>query len=577
MALPQSSITCGLSNYIKSSLQQPISVQRMGCFTVLKSKKKKCDPITYVKRVSHNEHVPTVLPEPQTRTRTLQSAPPSFRTRVKPIQPNYKVSNNRTRTLSAPSTLDAAEQDALGSIEYEEQEESKHRAASMKEQRSSSPQPLPLPSPQRVGSLKAIGSFKSLTTSGPLNASGPLPLPPTGSLRNFLYDEISAACHKFSSDRCMSECLSSTIYKASFGDDVSSSKKFEATVTRLHPTSQGLKEFINEVNTLASLQHPNLCKLLGFHAREGSEHRMLVYERLYHGSLDRLLYGRSDGPSIDWNTRMKIAICAAQGLTFLHEEGPFQAMYNEFSTANIQIDKDFSAKLSGYGCVGHIPEEEISSSSSAVGNLSMETLEKGMLTPKSNVWSFGIFLLELLTGRKNLDSRHPKEERNLVKWSRPFLADNYRLSLIMDPQLKGRFPSKAARIIADIAQRCLQKEPSERPTMRTVVEHLKTIQDLKYSCRFPLQEPASNSGKHMSRSPSLNGIMLAPKSSFSLSPSPPSGVPIPVSPPRWSGGGPILLPPPRPCSSSLSLEELERQESRKSSSSASRRASVEGF
>nr|AFK34136.1 unknown [Medicago truncatula] len=91
---------------------------------------------------------------------------------------------------------------------------------------------------------------------------------------------------------------------------------------------------------------------------------MLVYERLYHGSLDRLLYGRSDGPSIDWNTRMKIAMCAAHGLTFLHEEGPFQAMYNEFSTANIQIDKDFSAKLSGYGCVGHIPEEEISSSSS---------------------------------------------------------------------------------------------------------------------------------------------------------------------------------------------------------------------
>jgi len=87
---------------------------------------------------------------------------------------------------------------------------------------------------------------------------------------------------------------------------------------------QGLKEFISEVNTLASLQHPNLCKLLGFHARESSEHRMLVYERLYHGSLDRLLYGRSDGPSIDWNTRMKIAICAAQGLTFLHEEGPFQ-------------------------------------------------------------------------------------------------------------------------------------------------------------------------------------------------------------------------------------------------------------
>ncbi|MED6110006.1 hypothetical protein PIB30_038905 [Stylosanthes scabra] len=547
----------------------------MGCFTVLKGKKKKHDQIAYVKRVSHSEHVPTALPEPHTRTRTLQSAPPSFRTRVKPIQPIGKMTYNRTRALSAPSTLDAAEQDALDSVEYEEQEESRHRGGSMKEQHLSSPQPLPLPSPKGGSSLKAMGSFKSVTANVPPNSSGPLPLPPTGSLRNFQYDEIAAACHNFSSDRCMSECLSSKIYKASFGDDTSSSsKKFEATVTRLHPSNQGLKEFISEVNTIASLQHPNLCKLLGFHAREGTEQRMLVYERLYHGSLDRLLYGRSDGPSLDWNTRMKIAICAAQGLTFLHEEGPFQAMYNEFSTANIQIDKDFSAKLSGYGCVGQLPEEEISSSSSAVGNLSMETLEKGMLTPKSNVWSFGIFLLELLTGRKNLDSRHPKEERNLVKWSRPFLADDYRLSLIMDPQLKGRFPSKAARTVADIAQRCLQKEPSERPTMRTVVKHLKMIQDLKYSCRFPLQEPATISGKHMSRSPSLNGI-ISPAPRLSYSPSPPPAVAPPsVSPPRWSG---VPFLPPRACSSTLSLEELDRQESRKSSSSASRRASVEGF
>ena len=81
---------------------------------------------------------------------------------------------------------------------------------------------------------------------------------------------------------------------------------------------------MNEVNTLASLQHPNLCKLIGFHAREGSVQRMLAYERLFHGSLDRLLYGRLDGPPLNWNARMKVALGAAQGLTFLHEEGPFQ-------------------------------------------------------------------------------------------------------------------------------------------------------------------------------------------------------------------------------------------------------------
>ncbi|KAG5552820.1 hypothetical protein RHGRI_010805 [Rhododendron griersonianum] len=529
----------------------------MGCFAVFKSKKKKSDHTTYTRRINPQEHSPTTLPEPLIQTRSLQSAPPSFRTRVEPVQPINQVTSNRTRTLSAPLSFSAAEQDALSPMECEEHEQSKNQTGSMKERRSPSPQPLPLPSPllhvHNASALKSIGSFKSATSSGTLNGSGPLPLPPSGILRNFSYKELAAACHNFSLEHCMSEGLSSVMYRACFGDDASGSKKLEATVNRLHPSAQGLKEFVNEVNTLASLQHPNLCKLIGFHARDGSEHRVLVYERLFHGSLDQLLYGRSDGPPISWNVRMKVALCAAQGLTFLHEEGPFQAMFNEFSTANIQIDKDFSAKLTGYGCINHVPDIESSNSSVALANLSVETLERGLVTPKSNVWSFGIVLLELLTGRKNRDSRHPKEERNLVKWSRLFLADDCRLSLIMDPQLKGRFPAKAARTVADIAQRCLQMEPSERPTMRTVVEHLKTIQDMKYACLFRLQEPGTVFGKHMSKSLSLNGIITA---------SPPHPPPMSL--------------PPRTCSPTLSLDVVDHQESRKSSSSMVRGASLKG-
>lgn len=552
----------------------------MGCFTVLKSKKKKTEQTIYVKRVNPQEHSPTALPEPQCQTRSLQSAPPSFKTRVKPVQSSTRVSSSRARALSAPSSLDAAEQDALASTECEEQEEPRSRFGSMKEYNSPSPQPLPLPSPRGTNALKATTSFKMINSSGPLDMSGPLPLPPTshptltakGTLINFSYEELASACHNFSPERCMSEGLSSVIYRASFAEDASGSRTLEATVTRLHPCSQGLKEFVNDVNTLSSLQHPYLCKLIGFHAREGSDRRMLVYERLFHGSLDRLLYGRSDGPPIDWNSRMKVVLCAAQGLTFLHEEGPFQAMFHEFSTANIQIDKDFSAKLSGYGCISHIPEGDISSGSVAVANLSVETLERGLLTPKSNVWSFGIVLLELLTGRKNLDSRHPKEERNLMKWSRPFLADDCRLSLIMDPQLKGRFPVKAARTVADIAQRCLLVDPSERPTMRTIVEHLKAIQDLKYTSRFPLQEPGSISQKHMSRSPSLNGI-VTPATRSNCSPTPPIR-------PSISSQSLHALPlalPPRTSSSTYSLEEIDRQESRRSASSSVRRSSVKDF
>ncbi|KAG9155313.1 hypothetical protein Leryth_021717 [Lithospermum erythrorhizon] len=554
--------------------------KKMGCFAVLRGKKKKPNQPVYIKRVNPQEHSPSKLPEPQIQTRSLQSAPPSFKTRVKSVQSEKKVTSSRERTLSAPSTLDAADQDALALNDFDEQEESKHRLGSMKERPSLSPQPLPLPSPQRASVLKTMGSFKTLNSSGHLIAAGPLPLPPslppalssTGNLRNFSYEEIAAACLNFSPERCMSEGVSSVIYRASFGDETSSLKKLEATVTRLHPSAQGMKEFVNEVNTLASLHHPALCKLIGFHAREGSEYRMLVYERLFHGSLDRILYGRSDGPPMDWNARMKVALCAAQGLTFLHEEGPFQAMFHEFSTANIQVDKDFSAKLTGYGCISHIPETDISTSASALANLSMETLEKGLLTPKSNVWSFGIVLLELLTGRKNLDSRHPKEERNLVKWSKPFLTDDCRLPLIMDSQLKSRFPAKAARTVADIAQRCLQKDPSDRPTMRSITEHLSSIQDMKYPSRFPLQNPGVVSGKYMVKSSSFNAI-IPPAPRSSLTRSPPTTM-SQISPTR----GPALphSRPPLMCSSTVTLDELDRQGSRRSSS-ARRRSSVEGF
>jgi serine/threonine protein kinase len=200
----------------------------------------------------------------------------------------------------------------------------------------------------------------------------------------------------------------------------------------------------------------------------------------------------------------------------------------------------------------------------------VETLEKGLLTPKSNVWSFGIVLLELLTGRKNFDRKFPKKERNLVKWCRPYLADNFQLSVIMDSQLKGQFSLKAARTLASIVQRCLQREPSERPTMRAILENLKTIPDMKYPSVFPLQEPAAIHGQHMPRSPHVDGIINAPRLGFS--PLLPSALRTSMlHPPRWSGV-PTKLPSPLGCSSAVSTEELTRQESTPSLSSVNKKA-----
>ncbi|XP_020575334.1 probable serine/threonine-protein kinase PBL1 [Phalaenopsis equestris] len=548
---------------------------RMGCFTVLRGKKKTSEHSLTRKPVSIHQNISTALPEPEVRKPSLQSAPPSFRSQTKQIQQPNQTMYSRVRALSAPSSLIVVGQDVSSSFELDEQEELKAQVASSKEQRFLNPVPLPLPSPRGNSVLKNAGSFKSSASGHHVLNYGPLPLPPLagGSLRNFTYEEIAAACQNFAADRCVAEGISSTFYKATFGDDLVGSKKVEATVACLLNSSQNFKDFTNAVNTMASLQHPQLCKLLGFHAREGSDQRMLVYERLYHGSLDRLLYGRSDGPAIDWSARMKLALSAARGLAFLHEEGPFQAMFHEFSTANIQVEKDFSAKLSGYGSMSYPPEAEVLNTSVATANLSLETLEKGLLTPKSNVWSFGIVLLELLTGRKNLDSHHSKEERNIVKWSKPFLTDDCRLSLIMDSRIKGRCPPKAARTVADIALKCLSKDPSERPTMRTIVEALGNVQDIKFPCGYPLQEPTSITGKQMLKSSSLDGMIL-PTPPMYFSPSPPSSMSHALVSPRNSL---TVAAPAVTCASTLTMEEYRTSSVRRSSSSTIRRPGVEGF
>ncbi|PKA67144.1 putative receptor-like protein kinase [Apostasia shenzhenica] len=300
-----------------------------------------------------------------------------------------------------------------------------------------SPQPLPLPSPLNE-------SFKRSSVS----ASSSLPLPPlTRGLRSFSSEEISAAID---------------------------SQKLGVTATPLQCSTQG--EFLDHVNIIGELKHPLLCKLIGFHAREAPEQRMLVYERLFHGSLDGVLSGRSNAPLIDWNARMKIALSSASVLAFLHKEAPFQAMHSELSSANIQVHKDFSAKLSGYGCVGL-------------------TLEKKVVKQQSNIWSFGVILVELLTGRSSSsDLRCDKEGRSIIQWSKPFLTDESRLSLIMDHRLQGRFPLKAATMVAGVALRCLHRDPSRRPEIATVVDSLRIAHGIRYSCLCPLQDPAAVAG-----------------------------------------------------------------------------------
>lgn len=219
------------------------AVPMMGCFTVLRSKKKKTpfdNPLVPSKKsVDARESTSSRLPEPEVHVPSLQSAPPSFRNRTKISQSSSKVSNSRARVLSAPSTLIVVDQFGFPYAEYRDQDDSRDKEGSTKGHRFSNPLPLPLPSPEGH-SFRNSDSFKASNVSGPLEMSGPLPLPPKkrDELRIFSYEEVSSACQWFSSDQCVSETLGSTSYKATFRDEFIDTKTTEATVARLLPSTQ---------------------------------------------------------------------------------------------------------------------------------------------------------------------------------------------------------------------------------------------------------------------------------------------------------------------------------------------------
>jgi hypothetical protein len=214
----------------------------MGCFSVLRSKKKKVPleafPVSSKKLIDARESTSSRLPEPEVHEPSLRSAPPSFRNRAKITQSTSKVMNCRARVLSAPSTLIVVDQFGFP-YEFKDQDDSREKEGSMKGPRFSNPLPLPLPSPEG-NSFRKFGSFKTSNVSRPLEASGPLPLPPKkrDGLRIFSYEEVSSACQWFSGDQCVSETLSSTSYKATFRDGFCDTKTTEATVARLPPSTQ---------------------------------------------------------------------------------------------------------------------------------------------------------------------------------------------------------------------------------------------------------------------------------------------------------------------------------------------------
>ncbi|CAL9128558.1 unnamed protein product [Musa textilis] len=240
--------------------------------------------------------------------------------------------------------------------------------------------------------------------------------------------------------------------------------------------NQGHREWLAEVVFLGQLSHPNLVKLIGYCCED--EHRVLIYEFMAGGSVESLLFSRRV-PPLPWRIRMKIAFDAAKGLAFLHEaEKP--VIYRDFKTSNILLDEDYNAKLSDFGLAKDGPVGDRSHVSTRImgtrGYAAPEYMMTGHLTASSDVYSLGVVLLELLTGKKPLDKSRPVKQWALVDWAAPSLDDVKKVRRIVDPRLDADWPQRDAQKFARLACHCLDKNPKARPLMRDVVDYLETLQ-----------------------------------------------------------------------------------------------------
>ncbi|CAN5961147.1 unnamed protein product [Sphagnum jensenii] len=289
------------------------------------------------------------------------------------------------------------------------------------------------------------------------------------STRPIAYLLLHNATDNFSSSNLLGKGSFSRVYKAKLDHDVF------AAVKRLEENGkQGEIEFQAEVGLMSKIRHPNLVSLLGF-SSDGPE-RLLVYELMENGSLHDQLHGPSHGSGLTWHLRLKIALQAARGLEHLHEHCKPAVIHRDFKASNILLDAGFDAKVSDFGLalvkpVGSMHKDSVQVQGT-FGYVAPEYLMNGSLTEKSDVYGFGVVLLELLTGRLPMDSLMPLGSQSLVTWAMPLLSDKAKVLEIVDPYLQDTVNLKHLYQVAAVVKLCVQPEPSYRPLITDVLQSL---------------------------------------------------------------------------------------------------------
>ncbi|KAL2551202.1 Protein kinase superfamily protein [Forsythia ovata] len=305
---------------------------------------------------------------------------------------------------------------------------------------------------------------------------------PTPNLKIYTFADLKKATKNFRSGMVLGEGTFGSVFKGLVDSETLSPSKVRTgmlvAIKILNLKSfHGYEEWQSEVNLLGRLSHPNLVKLFGY-CWEDKE-LLLVYEFMQRGSLDNHLFRRSVAiEPLSWDIRLNIAIGAARGLAFWHTSDK-QVIYRDFKTSKILLDGNYNAKISDSGLAKLGPSEGNSHVTTRVMGTyeyaAPEYVATGHLYVKSDVYGFGVVLLEILTGLRAIDYDRPSDRKNLIDYAKTFLSQKRKLMSIMDARMEGQYSSEAALQTFQLILRCLEPEPRKRPSMKEVVEALEQI------------------------------------------------------------------------------------------------------
>ncbi|EYU34172.1 hypothetical protein MIMGU_mgv1a025876mg, partial [Erythranthe guttata] len=282
----------------------------------------------------------------------------------------------------------------------------------------------------------------------------------------FDFGKIKDSTNGFSDDNKLGEGGFGPVYMGKLEN------RGEIAVKRLSKDSgQGEMEFKNEVLLVAKLQHKNLVRLLGF-SIQGIE-RLLVYEFVPNGSLDQFLFDRIKSSTLDWDTRYKVIGGIAKGILYLHEDSRLQIIHRDLKASNILLDKHMNPKISDFGMAKLIVPDETQKSTTRIvgtyGYMAPEYAISGQFSVKSDVFSFGVIILEIISGQRKIFIQNGEDSGDLLSYAWRSWREGTTANFI-DPMLRASSGSQHDMIkCIHIALLCVQENAVDRPTMASVV------------------------------------------------------------------------------------------------------------